>query len=116
MSANRAYADVLIEAPDEQWARTIESHLQTSLADEGYAQLMAPGEPALNSASSVPRVFRCSVESPILSEEGLRDRVVTAIEDLDEAGVEKNSKSEAIEMIVVKPLEWLELESEEPLA
>lgn len=47
---------------------------------------------------------------------GVRDRVVAAIEDLDEAGVEKNSKSEAIEMIVIKPLEWLELESEEPLA
>jgi hypothetical protein len=44
----------------------------------------------------------------------LRDRVVAAIEDLDEAGVETNSKSEAIEVIVVKPLEWLELESEEP--
>jgi hypothetical protein len=116
MSANRAYADVLIEAPSEQWARMIESHLQTSLADEGYAQLAAPGEPAPNSAPSVPRVFRCSVESSMLSEEALRDRVVAAIEDLDEAGVEKNSKSEAIEMIGIKPLEWLELESEEPLA
>jgi len=69
MSANRAYADVLIEAPSEQWARMIESHLQTSLADEGYAQLAAPGEPAPNSAPSVPRVFRCSVESSMLSEE-----------------------------------------------
>lgn len=42
------------------------------------------------------RGFRCSVESSILDEKALRDRVVAAIEDLDEASVEKNSKSEAI--------------------
>jgi hypothetical protein len=112
MSAERVYVDVLIEAPDEQWARRIESHLQTLLADVGYAQLAAPGEPSPDSASSLPRVFRCSVDSSMLGEEALRNRVVAAVKDLDEAGVEKNNRSEAVEMIVVKPLEWLELESE----
>lgn len=116
MSASRAYADVLIEAPDEQWAQRVEAHLQTSLADGGYAQLAAPGEPSPRSAPSAPRAFRCSVESSMLTAEALRDRVIAAVEDLDQAGVEKNGRSEPIEMIVVKPLEWLELESEEPPA
>jgi hypothetical protein len=116
MSADRAYADVLIEAPDEQWARMIESHLQTSLVDEGHAYLASPGEPSPGSVSSSPRTFRCSVESSTLGKEALRDRVIAAVEDLDEAGVEKNSRSDAIEMIVVKPLEWLELEAGAPPA
>jgi hypothetical protein len=72
MSAGRVYAGVLIEAPDEQWARMIESHLRRSLADDGNAHLAAPGEPSPDSSSSLPRVFRCPVESSILSGEVLR--------------------------------------------
>jgi hypothetical protein len=86
------------------------------IAGEGHVHLAAHGEPAPGSSSSASRAYRCLVESSTQRKEELQASVIAAVENLDGVGVETNSRSEVLEMIVVKPLEWLEIESESPSA
>jgi hypothetical protein len=103
----RSYANVVIAAPNQEWAQDIADRLHNALPTGVRVDLGVPGEPLRAGRPLTTFTVRCAVSLPGVPGSTVTREVLSALTDLE--GVETDY-SQLLDLIVLTP----EVEPSEP--
>ncbi|MGA9875392.1 MAG: hypothetical protein WBQ21_06245 [Solirubrobacteraceae bacterium] len=97
----RGYADVVLAAPNKEWAEDVASRLRDSLPVGAQIELGSTAEPLRDGQSLTGFTIRCQVSLPGTPGATVTRRVRAALASMD--GLEIDY-SESLDLVVVAPL------------